>query len=215
MILLSIFRNSERYLDRYISQVKALRELEDVRVIAVEGDSTDDTYARLLDTDFTALKVEHGGPFFESLNRPLRWRQIAAVCNVGMVAAQRDLLPNEPLLYVESDLIWKPETLVKLIDHTEKYPAVTCLSMRGARFYDTFGYTANGKRFGPWPPYFEGGSTAHMHKIDSCGSVIAMSYDTAQVAFFGHTDCIIGLGQSIRDAGLSLWIDPTLKVIHE
>ena len=55
MILASIFRDSATYVDRYVEQVKALRELMPVRVVAVEGDSTDDTYDQLLATDFTRV----------------------------------------------------------------------------------------------------------------------------------------------------------------
>lgn len=212
-------RNSADYVDRYMEQATRLhKEVGDpFRVIVVEGDSTDDTWDRLQEykafASLTTLKVEHGGPPFESVDRPLRWRQIASVCNVGMVAAQRELDDDEPLVYVESDLIWEPETLARLVDHLHEFPAATCLSMQGARFWDTFGYRVGGRRFNPWAPYYPG-AAGSMKQIDSCGSVIAMRYEVAQDAFFGHTDCILGLGESIYAAGHSLWLDPTLAVHH-
>lgn len=215
MILLSVFRNSGNYVDRYIEQVKCLRNLVgDVHVVAVEGDSTDYTYERLLATDFKVLKVEHGGPMFESMDRALRWRQLGAVCNVGMVAAVRDLTEGEPLVYMESDLIWSPEIVERLVHHTETFPAVAPLSIQGARFYDVWGYSKDGTRFGPWPPYHPGVNLERMVTIDTAGSCIAMSYAAAQVAEFSLTDCIKGIGRSLYANGHSLWLDPTLRVTH-
>jgi hypothetical protein len=214
VILCSIFRDSTDYLDRYVNQVKALREHMNVSVVVAEGDSTDDTYLWLIETDFRVLKVEHGGPKFPSVDNPLRWRQLAVVCNVALTAAVRELGHDEPLVYVESDLIWSPETMVRLVKHLTTYPAVAPMSMHGDRFYDIWGHTKHWEDFKAYPPHFTGWSPSMMHQITSAGSCIAMSNTAAQVAHFSPVDCIRGVGRSIADAGLSLWLDPTLSVEH-
>lgn len=214
MILLSVFRDSSSYLDRYISQVKSLREYHTVHVIAVEGDSSDDTYERLQATDFEVLKAEHGGPVFESRDIALRWRQLAAACNIGLTAAVREVL-NEPFIYVESDLIWDARTIRGLLGHLQKVPAVAPMSMilGEALFYDVWGHTRNGEKFRHRPPYFPG-LTRELTPIDTAGSCFVCRPDVVKYLEFSAFDCIRGIGRSMRQAGFQLWLDPTLAVHH-
>ena len=219
MIVVSIMRDSAEYVDRYMEQVLALRKLVgDVKVVIAEGDSADDTWGRLNEyrtfTGFTLLKVEHGGPYFPSIDNPLRWRQLASVCNVALTAAVRELEDDEPLVYVESDLIWSPETIQKLVKHLEVYPAVVPMSMYEGRFYDTWGHTKNWEPFRRNKPYFDGWSDTMMHQITSAGSCFALSWPAAQVAHFSPVDCIRGIGRTLAADGQTLWLDPTLEVIH-
>lgn len=214
MKLVSIARNASHQVDRYIAQVQALRERMPVDVVIAEGDSADDTYERLCAADVKVLKVEHGGPQYGSHDVLERWRQLAAVCNVALTVGRRDLQPDENLIYVEFDLLWSPETMEKLNAHLSLYPAVSPMSMHNGRFYDVWGYRKNGDCFPFHPPYFPGWSDTMMHQIDSSGSCFALSNTAAQVAHFGHDDCVLGIGRSIREAGLSLWLDPTLEVTH-
>jgi hypothetical protein len=222
MILVSVFRDSQPYLDRYWEQCDLLREAlidrnEPLRRVMVEGDSTDQTYKILgdnLDAGDSLLKCEHGGPYFPSQNIPMRWRQLAVCCNVAMTAATRDNRNAEPVVYMESDLIWGPPTVLKLIDHLATYPAVSPLSMQGARFYDTWAYRKDDRRFSPWPPYHPGLSAGMMTRIDSAGSCIAMRAEAAEHVEFSQTDCIVGVGRSLYQNGYALWLDPTLAVRH-
>ena len=218
-VLCSIMRDSSSYVDRYMDQALNLAAHHGpVKVVIAEGDSTDDTYARLREyrtfTGLNVLKVEHGGPYYGSIDNPLRWRQLAVVCNVAMTAAVRIAEADEPVVYVESDLIWDTETMAALIDLTGKYPAVAPLSIRGKRFYDLWGYRKDGIQFSPTPPYHPRILNDSMTRIDSAGSCIAMSPTAARVAEFSLTDCILGVGRSLYANGLSLWLDPTRKVIH-
>jgi hypothetical protein len=218
MILVSVFRDAESYLDRYINQVKALRQVTEVTVIVAEGDSTDDTYKRLQATDFAVLKVEHGGPAFGSVDHPVRWRQLAAVCNVAWVAAIRELDfgdGDQAVVWVEGDLIWTPETLMALEQRVQKWPAVAPMSFHHGRFYDIWGYRKNERRFGPFPPYHPDLDGDNMVTIDTAGSCIMFSPSAARVACFDPDDCILGLGRSLYAQGMSLWLDPTLKVEHQ
>jgi hypothetical protein len=92
--------------------------------IAVEGDSRDSTRADLSQ----ALQVlpgmlvtrNHGGPVFGSTEEPARFRALQGVGNGILESVPDDV---DVLVYVESDLIWAPTTILALIDrvgHTEE-----------------------------------------------------------------------------------------------
>lgn len=221
MIIVSVFRNSAEYLERYVNQIKALREHVPVKVVCAEGDSTDDTFLSLIgQTDYKVLKVEHGGPTYTSQNVTARWRQLASVCNVALTAGVRELGADEPLCYVESDLVWEPDVLVRLAEHVTRYPAVSPMSMRPdtahhlGKFYDVWGYTKNWQQFAHHAPYFDGWSETMMHQITSSGSCVMLSSSAAPLVHFDPADCIKGIGRRLAAANMTLWLDPTLKVVH-
>jgi hypothetical protein len=215
VILASIWRNSADYIDRYAAQVKALREHTPVTVIAVEGDSTDDTYEMLKGGPDILLKAEHGGPLFPSTVHPLRWRQLAAAGNVALCAAYRLIHSDpQPLCYVESDLIWDAETMMVLADDLARVPAVAPMSMQGGRFYDIWGHSKNGKRFSAHPPYCDDYDPDNLFPIDTAGSCFMVRAELVEHLQFSHIDCIHGIGRSIREASRTLYLDPTVAVYH-
>lgn len=220
MIVASVFRDSESYLGRYVAQIEALREHIDVYVIAVEGDSDDNTWKALQDTDFYVLKAEHGGPRYGSIDYPTRWRQIAAACNVAMIAATRLCEPDGPFCYIESDLIVEPETLLTLQDDLTRVPAVAPMSMirnqttGELRFYDTYGHTKNGKPFQTLEPYCDDWDPDTLIPIDTAGSCFMTLGHYLPLLNFSPTSCIRGIGESLRDNGYQLYLDPTVEVTH-
>jgi hypothetical protein len=218
IVLASIFRDSTSYLDRYFAQVEALREHLDVRLALCEGDSLDDTYRQLkrqASKDDLVMWRDHGGPKFGSVDHVQRWAQIAWVCN-ELLRAIRHSFPGLPLVYVESDLIWEPETPLTLLADLEHVPAVAPMSMHQGRFYDLWGHRGlDGVRFRPHPPYHD--DLAHAEglvEISSAGSCVVMRPEVAAVAEFGDNDCIVGLGRSIRHNGGGLYLDPRVAVHH-
>ena len=219
----SIFRDSTDYLDRYFLQVAKLEAAlgEEVSFALCEGDSTDGTYEALeyhltghANSDML-LKVDHGGPKFGSVDHPQRWAQIALCCN----ALMEQVVLSGPLIYVESDLIWAPEVMERLLEDLSVYPAVAPMSMTktgdGFRFYDIFGHRGtDGERFTPHPPYHPDLATgAPLVKIGSAGSCVAMQQKVARQVRFGDNDCIVGLGRDINRVA-SLWLDTRVQVEH-
>jgi hypothetical protein len=184
----------------------------------VEGDSTDQTWKALnnnLQAGDVLLKCEHGGPYYPSQIIPMRWRQLALCCNVAITAATRDNVNGEHVVYMESDLIWGPPTILKLLAHLDHgRDAVAPMSMQGARFYDIWGYHKDDRRFSPWPPYHPGIVAHELTEIDSAGSCIAMRAEPATYVEFSLTDCIRGVGRSLQANDYTLWLDPTLAVRH-
>jgi hypothetical protein len=211
MIFATIMRDSAMYVDRFHEQVDRVGPS---KVVVVEGDSSDATWEAIQGRDWMTLKCEHGGPYFGSVDEPMRWRQIALACNVALTAAVRDNDEYEPIIYIESDLIWEPETIESLVGHLDTLPAVAPMSMQGVRFYDTWGHVKGNRRFSPYAPYHPGLNGHQLVTIDSAGSCIAMTAKAAAVAEFSLTDCIRGVGRSLHAHGYSLWLDPSLAVRH-
>ena len=214
MILVTVMRDSAEYLHRFFDQAEAL----DCHIVVAEGDSTDSTYEQLAaygsDGRVTILKVEHGGPKFGSVDNPQRWRQLGAVCEVALTAGAR-IADREPLVYIESDLLWKPESIGLLAERALTWDAIAPMSMHLGRFYDIWGHVKDGVGFRPYPPFFPGwAGIDQLYPIDSAGSCFALSPRAQQYAHFSPVDCIRGIGRSLSENGIVLWLDPTLTVEH-
>lgn len=212
VVIASMFRDSVSYLPRYFRQVNCLREHYPVQLVIAEGDSEDDTYKELgqyMTDDDRLLKVDHRGPKFGSVDHGWRWALLAMVGNTILESVP----PEEFVIWVESDLMWSPETMLALLRRLDRVPAVAPLSMQQGLFYDVWGHRGlDGKKFErdyPYHPSIDG-----FTEIGSAGSCIAMRPDVAKVARFADEDCIVGLCRSIREHGHSLWLDPSLSVVH-
>lgn len=215
--LISIFRNSISYVDRYVEQVNAFRwSLDDpdsLEVVVAEGDSDDGTFTFLDNCDEIdrVLKIDHGGPRFNSVDNPQRWGQIAFVYN----ALLDELDPDGPVILVESDLIWQPQTMLGLLKHLGVgIDAVAPLSVKGDRFYDTWGHR--------WPD-----GTCFTSNLDqivtdgkllrplaSAGSCIVMKEEVARKARFGAEDGIVGFCNDMHRLGFTLYLDDREQVRH-
>lgn len=170
---LSILRDSTPYLARYGDQLaSALVHFERGHVIWVEGDSTDDTQARLralgeaLPADVTLVECTTHGPHWPSSDHPARWRQLETVWNTALSQLQS----TRWAVCVESDLIWDWPTLQALLEHLEADRAdVVCpLLLRDTPqtrlyFYDTNAFCKDGQHFNNYPPY---------HPALSCGDTL-------------------------------------------
>lgn len=217
----TVVRNATGYYDRTREQFNRLAADWDgpIHLICVEGDSTDGTYDKIKanppqTAEFSLLHVEHGGPMFDSKPYPQRWRQLALACNATIVHA--NLTPTT-FLYVESDLIWDIRTMKALVHDLDKVPAVAPMSFmlnNPILFYDVWGYTKDGTKFGHHAPYHDGINPHALSIIDSAGSCFAVRKNLLPYISFSHEDCIRGIGRTIRSAGHDLYLDPQLAVYH-
>lgn len=224
----SILRNAEGYLERYLCQAAALRELlaarGDTLILRVaEGDSEDGTWARLLDAQrdtagMVVYKFDHGGPAFGSIDDPMRWANIARTWNRLLDGIKED--DFDALIYVEADLLWEPLTMVRLLgrlnEHGLPVDIVAPMSMHVAGFfYDTWGYRVAGQRFSPNPPYYPALASlgpGDLLRIDSAGSCQAMRDVVARRCRLSPTDAMIG--HDVQAKGFCFWLDPSLTVLH-
>jgi hypothetical protein len=192
-----------------------------------EGDSTDGTLARLTELtrlfDARVIDVTHGGPAFGPVVNMQRFRQLAYVANTIWEQLPADM---DAMVWVESDLIWEAETLLRLIDRLATYPAVApmvldSLPATGAQanhtFYDTLVFRRNGVRFAKPLPYHADVPAANggMLRVDSAGSVLAMRAEVARGVYVPIEDVLIGTCRMIYEQGGSVWVDTGLTVWHQ
>lgn len=164
--IFSIFRQSEKYLNRYLQQVTEAFELNGgkCRAVWLEGDSTDKTYQILKDAklkldqtgkvDVTLVKYDNNGPYWQSINNPDRWHQIATCWNKCLA----ELKPSKITISVESDLIYNPAIIEKLAQKLDRnhhviYPMLMTYDGSYEKtpefetFYDTWGMCREDKKF--------------------------------------------------------------------
>jgi len=229
LILASMFRNSAAYIDRYFAQAADLRRsFPALRLILVEGDSTDDTRRALLghihEGNWAGSEIvfrDHHGPAFGSVNVPQRWDQISYACSGVWANIPEDATA---VIYVESDLHWEVGTMTQLLYGAARFTqwpgavlAPMCFKRGTGQFYDIWGYRRNGQMFSPHPPYIpDYTGPVDLVRLDSCGSCQVMPGSLARLCRYDERsgDGPLSFGRSIWAAGGSLWLDPTVKVEH-
>lgn len=222
----SMFRNSTGYLDRYVDQVFALDNAlaangDRLRLILAEGDSLDRTWEQLHERaavtgiECVILKREHGGPQFGSVNVEQRWRQISFVMDGVLEQIRRS---DDAFIWVESDLIWQPATMLRLLDDLRSVPCATCFSFGEGtrRHYDTWGHRGlDGVGFTQFEPYHADLKPRGLTEILSAGSVIVCRGDAAYDSHCDPgTEGPVDWCREMRGRGFGLWFDPTVAVEH-
>lgn len=228
--LLSAFRDSTPYLDRYFEQVGALHEAlalrgDRLRVIAGEGDSTDCTrellQAKLEGAPYLTafVDVTHGGPKYDSVVSAQRFRQLSQVWNALWLHIPTNY---SAVLFVESDLIWDADTMLTLLDCLGTYPAIApkilCPRIAKDFFYDSWAFRKDGRHFTPNPPYFsdmaDDPTAKEPVQIDSAGSVLAIRGALARKVTWPAKDVVVGVCRAIYELGGAVFMHPSLTVVH-
>ena len=216
----SIFRNSSQYIPRYFEQVakleSALHGRHTLRLVLVEGDSTDDTWEliKMFASEGDDIsQLHHGGKVYGPMDHPQRWVNISMVCNHLL---ERLTDKDEIFIYVESDLIWSVGTMTKLLAHLHAVDVVSPLCIgRDGCFYDTWGYRKDGQQFSKEKPYHPELAPAGLTEIDSAGSCIVMSGKVAHESRFNPPHLgIVGWCQDMHARGYTHWLDGRLEVKH-
>lgn len=224
VVLASMFRTmAGSRLERYLQQAAALQAALAARghslvCLWAEGDSTDDTRARLLlaaaDLRAAVVDVTHGQRVFGSTEEPER---LAALSRIGNRVLDCIGDRVDVVFWVESDLLWDAETAVALIQRTHGTHTMTApLVFAGDAFYDLWGFRGlDGARFGPWPPYHPDVATRTAPvEVSSVGSCFALQGPFARLCRIHDDYGWVGLCASVRAAGGRIWVDPTLRIDH-
>lgn len=221
--IVSIFRNSANgQTQRFLTQVAGLQKLwpGTLRVIAVHGDSTDQTaeslgiWAQRFQIDLELIERSHGGPVFGSTEHPERLRALSFVGNGAMEAVR----PEDDLIwYAESDLIWDPLVAfncLQLVDGITH--CVAPLVFAGENFYDVFCFRGlDGQRFAPFAPYHSSLSIGSgLTEVSSVGSAFAASGEVARNCRMGQDGVLLGFFQDARERGYNVFVAQYLKVRH-
>lgn len=226
VVLGSAFRNSSarHQLQTYFGQVDMLKSLCAVmhwslRLVAVEGDSVDSTRADL-QTFADALQVplqlvvrEHHGPWFGSTEAPER---MAALSYVGNGILESITGEDDVLVYVESDLLWRPETFLRCIDQLRPHEAdvIAPMTFAGAAFYDIWAFRKNGHRFGPHHPFHGELRFDSLTPVDSAGSCLVMRADVARSCRIIDNEALVGFCRDVWRKGFSVQCDARERIFH-
>lgn len=224
----SAFRNSAHRLPFYFEQVLALQKHLDaanfldpmkVRIIAVEGDSTDRTlqdlqhWAGVYRIETAIHKCDHGGPVFGSTEAPERMAKLSGVGN-AILAGVRET--DDALVYVESDLHWDPETISDLVElavvRANGFDVFSPLIMAGKAFYDIWAFRKDGKRFNSLPPFWPNLKEYALLEMDSVGSCLVMRREVAKIRM---TDgALVQWCENARAAGYKIAAVPSKEIHH-
>ncbi len=227
--LCSSFRSSVPYLPRYLSQVADLDTLlyhagYKLSFIWAEGDSTDGTQKMLTAARWrfksTIVGATHGGPVYESIVSVKRFAQLAYVANKVW-----ELLPADAsvVIWAESDLIWEPAMMLRLIARLQEVPVVSPMIMDSPpanTFYDTFCFRRNGVQFAKQPPYHAdfadlmSDAPGGLLEMDSVGSIVVMRGDVARAVYVPIEDVLLGTCRMIRELGHKIYLDTGAKCLH-
>lgn len=225
--LCSAFRSSMSYLARYLNQVSGLRQAlgdRDDRLNFVwgEGDHVDDTRRVLVGASVfynaEIVTVNHFGPDHGSVVNAERFANMAKVWNEIWRRIPDDA---DAVIFVESDLIWEPATMLALLDDLEHVPAVApkiILQREGyhpAFWYDNWAFWRNGVQISVVPPYFADLiGNDDLLGLDSAGSCLVMRGNVARGLCWPPEDVVRGVCRQIRERGDSIWLDAKETVIH-
>ena len=219
----SAFRNMAGYpLDVYTRRLAMLRDTlakqdHHLRWIAVEGDSIDATkrdirrYAESRCIATELVERNHGGPWFGSVETAERMRALSFVGNGILESVRPD---DDVLVYIESDLVWESDTIMRLIEQLRPgFDVVAPLIFAGEAFYDIWAYRKNGQRFSPFKPYHPDVNGEPV-AIDSAGSCLVMRAEVARRCRIVEDMCLVGFCKDVWDKGFTLHVDPRERIYH-
>lgn len=218
----SAFRDCAAAIPAYMQRVSNARaeRQQQIRVIAVEGDSRDNTrevLQREAAKRSIRLQLEtcsHGGPYFGSIESPARFRAMSKVGNAIFDAVRET---DDVLFYVESDLLWDPQVFCLLTDQagerSDGFDVFGPMVMAGPNFYDIWAYRGlDGRRFSPTPPYFP--SAHDVFEVGSIGSCLAMRGEVARACRIRDDNCLVGWCADARAKGYRIAADRRVEVRH-
>lgn len=205
---------------RYANQVRDLQRATEhtIRWIAAEGDSSDATrdeivaVARRYNIVLDLRPAAHGGPHYSSTEQPERMRALSGVGNVILDGVRED---DDVLIYVESDLLWQPETMLGLIDQlmSSDFDVLAPLVFAGDLFYDVWAFRIGGDRFSPFPPFHQRLARTGITSVDSAGSCLVMrSYIARSIRM--TSGALVEWCANARSAGFTIGVTPALAVRH-
>jgi UDP-2-acetamido-3-amino-2,3-dideoxy-glucuronate N-acetyltransferase len=209
-------RDSQREMDRYVRQVQGLDwPAEALRIVVVEGDSVDQTWALLQawserDRRVRVVKCDVHRPHYTSVVHPERFLILASVYNLGLAAV--DLAWSDYVLMLPDDIEYRPDLLRRLAGWERD-----CISpfvwMDGV-FYDIWAFSIENRFFGPFsePAVPQLGEPVEMTTIG--GTMLIDAAVLRAGVRYGEREVDRDFSRDARAAGFRLWADPTTSVWH-
>ena len=226
IVLASAFRNAAgMQISRWAGQCCSLDMALDnigysLRMVAVEGDSTDRTRLELQSIRNSGAPLDivvchHNGPVYGSTENPDRLKSLSKVGNAILSSVNET---DDVLIYVESDLIWKANTIINLIHRVVDldYDVIAPLVFAGDLFYDIFVYRGlDGERFTPFKPYHSSLKDKELPvEVSSIGSCLVMKAEVARKCRIRNDMALLGFCADVRDKGYRIFVDPMERIEH-
>lgn len=224
--IVSYFRNSESYIERYCNQMDELQSLlsragDTLRLVLGYGDSTDKTHEALFEEclhrfNCSLIDVSHGGPIYGSVPDLERFKQLAFIGNKLWSHLPTD---SNIVGLVESDLIWQGHVLQSLLNAVEGHSAPCIMSPmvihQSGVFYDTWAFRRGLRNFTAHYPYHPALlEDIRYLEMDSVGSVVFLPYSLAVKLHWPEKDVVVGFCKQAEAKGASIILDTELKVYH-
>lgn len=188
-----------------------------LRVVLVEGDSADNTWARCWewaaqDSRVTVVKRDTGKPHYGSIVHAERFEVLATVFNAGLDAVDTEW--SDYVLFLPFDIRYEPDMLQRLLAHD--VDMVAPLVWQGSVFYDIWAFSRAGAFF---VNFSRDHAARHfgdaLMEMDTIGGTLLMRSEiVARGVRYGVTDVDRGLSRQAADMGYRLWADPATHVEH-
>lgn len=213
----SLFRNSSRTLDCFRSALETQAGSGIELVFSfVEGDSTDDTWARLsawaaTDRRVVLQKIDVE-PVTSFEDRVSKWAALGNAALDGLRGRSYDYV-----LWCESDLSIPPDLVSQLV--ADAVDVVAPAIFLGGMFYDTWGFRGlDGRRFQNVMPYHSDYRPFGLIELASVGSTVLFRravLDTG-LRFRGvyENGLLVGLCSDARARGFRVFLDSRVAVVH-
>jgi len=220
LAVVCMIRTGAHYLRDFVDRVDDLHKMVPLRVIVGENDSEDATRDHLFQWQCTApykvgiIDRSQGGPHYPSIDLPERWAHIAYVMN-GVLDQLAPI--DDRVLYVDPDLIWEPDMVVRLLDKLDdEHDVIAPLAWHGVsqRRFDTWGTRKNGERLRRIEDPFDRVAQRGIVEVDSAACLNVMKGEFARLCRFGETDANVGWHNQMREKGARIWLDFEERVVH-
>ena len=220
----SLFRDAAGpQIDQYIRQINELDyPKRSLRIYAGESDSRDGTHAELTawaakDKRVRVIKHDTGDPYLGHTTDPRRMATLAKTGNVLWDKIAADGWADYALM-LESDLVIKPNLIDELLNcplGDIVAPMIWLPSGGQSRFYDVWAFRTDGRHFPPNGPAWYAAQYQEPFELTSAGSVLLIKAAVLHSgARFGYTDAVVGLCNQAREAGYTIYCDPSIHVVH-
>lgn len=224
------FRNARRDLNLYFDQLVALQgELVGLgytlRLIAAEGDSIDGTqqeitrlgYEHNINIEF--VECSHGEKSWASVEDPKRLECMSMVMNKAM---DRVRSSDDVVLWLMSDLVWKVDTVLEMLNYADSSSIITPLALNddGSLFWDIWAYRdLYGNRFKQEYPYssydeeYYPAGPVGLIELSSAGTCLMMDARIAR-KFRADKSEAVSFCTNARENGCCVYTNYSWSVLH-
>jgi hypothetical protein len=228
--IVSLFRDRRYLLDRYTSQIDALKWAGRKHVVAVEGDSVDGT-GEVLDTwalsnpNVHVLHHHMHLPKYGSCVHPERFRILSEVANVGLNYVVANLKVRY-VAFVESDLYYDSELLESLLYVSNGLPKSAVVAPmpwivldehKDPVFYDVWAFRHDSKAEFPQqtPQWYADKYAGAPVEAWSAGTVLFCDAEAVYAgARFTPESVIVGFCREMVTCGAKVWAATGVNVLH-